>query len=1051
MPSAPLTTQLRRKEVFGREREVSARDSTQIRGSRGLVKPVAQDPSKPALETVREASPTSDAESTWNSVLAALRLDLKPGGRALRECVDRDPLDVIQLAESRATLIEWRKILDRSRQALHDLRSQQKTILVSERRAPLRMLQVFASIHVGDTAKALGLLSRLLADVSINTISRHLLPHLPLALERLSEREDCSSVLAVMTPLFAHRRKLGWHSHAALRDIVGRLGASVGDPVAWLETQLSKTRVIPNVVKRQKFERGSAELILFGVIENASPRTLCNLYDQIQRHGIVLSASSLASTASTLVSMGLREKAHSIYSTIDMTAKFDADTANTVLRMLHDLGLHVAAARILVSQPIIVDPKLLLDTLSYCVKHRQQNIVLAILAQNVPRVAETLSGQAPARKLLNLDEEVLKRLFTSYVSIGDLSYAEVLLRNMEARDMKLGTGLYNALFKAYTVGHDAVSAFRLLNRMQERSLTLDRFTYTTLMSMYVNQRNPTAVQRTFDQMQQKGIVPDQISYAILLNAYIEAGDWVKAASIWRSLPRAIQSDHNIANTLLKGMVILSAPYQEVYRLFLSAYVEPSKADQRAWTILIQSACDSGNLARARELYDDFKLLTRHSQPTLRLDHYLSSILVVGHIRYGEIVAAKQIHDEMQREGVINTSVIYAAIIDAALQGLWPMPAFRAKELAHRLLRESDALLCEPQHGRAQPVENIIVPLMRSAIHDRDTEEAERLFELAAEKGGQPSIALHSMLLDAYRQAGEYDRVQHVWNAIFASVVEEKAARSRLDGSDKTLASDRRLCIPLSIYIDAMSSARRGEDIRGVWADMRKHGFGFDAHNWNHFAVALVRTGDVLKAFDIVENVLIRRQEELESRSFIGIRPADSQSERSSEGPVSVSSTPIFEEQYLESIQRPPNRRHEFRRDSVAYDALRRERLSTVDSAAKSNNLDFDPLVFERWRPADVVWRPAYLTVAVLERMYTDMEQGRSMVALVAPEEEEGELEGASGLDDEGLNQNIQRSSPVALLAMVNRKYAKTVSLIMLHRRKRRDMALVRKRAVGSDQ
>lgn len=969
----------------------------------------------------------------------------------LKACVSRDLPGAIQMAESRATLLEWRKILHRARQAVHDLRSERKSSLLSDRAAPIRIMQVYASIHVGETTKALGLLSRLLADASPKMINRHLLPHLVPALERLSTAEDHSRVLAALTPLFADQRSLAWHCPASLRTTIARLGRSIGDPVAWLQAQLGKARKIPSVVKRQTFERGSAELILFGVIDTASPRTLCNLYAEIERSGNTISTSALANLASKLARMGLREQALSIHSTIDMNVKFDTNTANTVLRMLHDLGLNDAAAHMLVTQSISVDPKLLLDTLGYCVKHRQQNIVLAILAQNVPRVAETLSGQALAKKLSNLDEEVLRRLFTLYTSIGDLSQAEAILQVMEARDVKLGTGFYNALFKAYTVRDDAVSAFRLLNQMQERSLTLDRFTYTTLMSLYVNLKQTVAVQRTFDKMQQKGIVPDSISHAILLNAYIEAGDWSKAANIWESLPRDMQSDHNVANTLLKGMVLLSAPYQEVYRLFISAYTAPSKADQIAWTILIQSACDSGNLARARELYDDFKLLTRQRESTLRLDHYLSSILVVGHIRYGEIISAKRIHDEMQQEGVVNTSVIYASIIEASLRGLWPMPASRAKEVAHRLLKESDALQREPHKRGVQPVENIIVPLMRSAIRDRDIEEAERLFELAVEKAGQPSIALHSMLLDAYRQAGEYDRVQQVWDAIFASVVEERTTRSRLGGSDNKLGSDRRLCIPFSIYIDAMSSAKRGENIRGVWADMRKHGFGFDAHNWNHFAVALARSGDVLRAFDIVENVLIKFQEEVSSRPFIGIRPANLDSGSSSESPISASSPSILGEQSLEPIPRPPNRRHEFRRDSVAYDTLRRERSLIVDPAARSNSLDFDPNIFGSFRPTDVMWRPTYLTVAVLERMYTDMEQGRSLVALVAPEEEEGELERATGPDGEDSNQIVQRSSPVALLAKVNSKYAKTVSLIMLHRRKRKDMDLVRKRTVGNDQ
>jgi hypothetical protein len=111
-------------------------------------------------------------------------------------------------------------------------------------------------------------------------------------------------------------------------------------------------------------------------------------------------------------------------------------------------------------------------------------------------------------------------------------------------------------------------------------------------------------------------------------------------------------------------------------------------------------------------------------------------------------------------------------------------------------------------------------------------------------------------------------------------------------------------------------------------------------------------------------------------------------------------------------------------------------------------LDFDPNILWRFRPTDALWRPYYYTVAVLEWTYSQMEQGRSaIVALAGAEEEEGDRETTSDSGHEGSSPNTQQSSPAALLAKINSKYAKTVSLIMLHRRKRRDRDLVRKRTV----
>jgi pentatricopeptide repeat-containing protein PET309 len=544
-------------------------------------------------------------------------------------------------------------------------------------------------------------------------------------------------------------------------------------------------------------------------------------------------------------------------------------------------------------------------------------------------------------------------------------------------------------------------------------------------------------------MEQQGISPDAIAFAIPLNAYIDAGDWTEASKFWQRLPPDIQADHNIVNVLLKGMVILSAPFAEVYRVFSSAFPDNSQADQRAWTLLIQSACDSGDLPHARELYQDFKRLTRFKGSKLYVDHFLASILIVGHIRYGEIAIAKRLQKNLEQVGAKNTSVTYAVVIDGALRGRWPMTAASAKELGFRLLAESEALERETSTSRGRPVENIVAPLIQSAIRDGDIAEVEHLFAITLEKEAQPSVLLYTMLLDAYRHAGEHDRVQQVWDAIRNTVVEQEAT------FESPIGHDSRLCIPLSIYIDAMSAANRHEDVLRTWADLRERGFGFDSHNWNHLAVSLLRNGEVLKAFDIVENVLIKRQEELKSREYVGIRPeAAFQEELSLDLSVSGNSTALQEHLLLDPAHRPPNRRHEHRDDAVAYRALRLERTAKADRLAPPAGLNFDPNVFEKWRPTDAMWRPSYLTMASLDKMYSELEHGRSsMFALMAEEEEDGEF--GRETDGDVAPSRTRHSSPPALLAKINSKYAKTVSLIMLHRRKKADRAVIRKKAVTS--
>ncbi|EIW66339.1 hypothetical protein TREMEDRAFT_57800, partial [Tremella mesenterica DSM 1558] len=74
-----------------------------------------------------------------------------------------------------------------------------------------------------------------------------------------------------------------------------------------------------------------------------------------------------------------------------------------------------------------------------------------------------------------------------------------------------------------------------------------------------------------------------------------------------------------------------------------------------------------------------------------------------------------------------------------------------------------------------------------------------------------------------------------------------------------------LCIPLSITLDALCHAKRYHDLRKVWQQTFDAGFGLDAANWNHYAVALARMGDVERAFKVVQDVLLVRWDEINSR------------------------------------------------------------------------------------------------------------------------------------------------------------------------------------------
>ena len=65
-----------------------------------------------------------------------------------------------------------------------------------------------------------------------------------------------------------------------------------------------------------------------------------------------------------------------------------------------------------------------------------------------------------------------------------------------------------------------------------------------------------------------------------------------------------------------------------------------------------------------------------------------------------------------------------------------------------------------------------------------------------------------------------------------------------------------LSVPLSIHMDALSAAGEHDEVAHVVQNVKDAGFEYDAYNWNQMAISLIRAGEPMRAFDIVQKVLI---------------------------------------------------------------------------------------------------------------------------------------------------------------------------------------------------
>lgn len=607
---------------------------------------------------------------------------------------------------------------------------------------------------------------------------------------------------------------------------------------------------------------------------------------------------------------------------------------------------------------------------------------------------------------LQRDSDVVRVLVRAHAVAGTVSDAELWWDHLQAHFGPPRCEDFNAMIHLYSRRADLQSCQTLMDDMAHHNVGPNAITYTTMLGLYASSGNYRAAASMVNRMRDANLAFDAITIGSILNVAIEAGKWSGVKEIYEALDPATRSNPAVARTMLKAMMLLGAPFGIVKRLFQETFPDSKDASSRAWSILIQSACDAGLLREAQAAMEE--MLTKamnHSQP----NSYVFSILVAAHLRRGDLGSARQIFARMDELGVNMTSVSYSLMLKMLLKD-----GSIDKESVHRFARE--LLVTQPWRpvnngGRGRDSENVLTPVILDAASNRDTARVEGYTRDLADRGELPSLSMSTILMDTYRKAGQVDKMQMVWNHIHGLALDIRESQG-------TSAASNLLCIPLSIYLDGMTTACRHHKVFDAWQSLAAEGFGFDAQNWNHLAVAYVRSGQPEQAFEIVEDILLARADEVATRRSPSVRRAVA----TTLGQIGRSATDLpaplvgkFEE---DTAMRPPNRRHQYRSRAETHD----EQLPIKDAVTH---------IIGNWRPSDLTWRPTFLTVAVLERAYAQLESNIPVMALLSGEEEEKDLHADASTGD------TQRSTPLVLLARLNHRYARTVSLIMLHRRKRR--------------
>jgi pentatricopeptide repeat protein len=495
-------------------------------------------------------------------------------------------------------------------------------------------------------------------------------------------------------------------------------------------------------------------------------------------------------------------------------------------------------------------------------------------------------------------------LATAYANIGD---ADGMIRCTEMLKQvghQPRVDFFNETIRCFAKRGDQPAVFETLQRMRSSGEHPNEATYLILIKMHGRMRDIFGAEKIFQTAIESGIRISQRLVMELMRAHVASSSWKGVLKVYdyiRSAPqgKSIWLDIQGYNLVLRAYVLSAAPLStvmDVVRNIVDLGVQP---DDETFLFAIQSACDAGQMGTALRLLQQLEQLPERG-PTLRSTEAFALTMLIGaYLIRNMRDEAKEMYALMQERGIVPDSVTFGLIVysygnEGTEEGL------RLAEEFLSTLAKSDSTSREWLTASATSLgtnsesawSNVYRPLMIAHGKRLNPDAVEKHFNdfiSIAKVKSSPSIPALTALMDAYRRAGDVEGLRGVWSTIFqtaiatttnrniASVLKDISTDTSTSPFDDSLTNfdlssptstpgvislrSHILCIPLSVYILGLSSAGYHTHVARTWAEVGSHGFGYDAHNWNHLAVALMRAGEPVRSFEVVERVILASQVE----------------------------------------------------------------------------------------------------------------------------------------------------------------------------------------------
>lgn len=487
---------------------------------------------------------------------------------------------------------------------------------------------------------------------------------------------------------------------------------------------------------------------------------------------------------------------------------------------------------------------------------------------------------------------------------GDSRGLNKWFRNMIADGVTPDRHVYNILLEDRARRGMLGDVATIIKEMRARHLSPLAETYTTVITALAGRGDPVAAETYYKRALKEGVKPDRQMVASLMVAHSEVGSWkgvIRAFDYMASSDdRHLRPRIDVYNILLRAYVLAGSPFEVVSDVFQKMEQSGVRPTAHTFSILIMSACDSGRMDVAMRVFMELDDFTQQWETGCKMNVYALTILMAGYLRLGDRLKAKEIYDEMLIRGINPTSVTYSSILNAyaaeGRQDSIQLACDFMKSLMESPNESRKWLLTS--YGRFSGFENIYGPLMTMFARKAKPEQVEELMDDMVRAGGERTLATLALLLNAYRNVGNVDECRRVWDEILPAALRFFQSAGGLFDGDSSNPDQPRLdlqrkaniiCVPLSIHMDALSAAGAHAEVADVWKTVRAHGFALDSHNWNHLIVALVRAGEIERAFQIVERVILPlSQQQQRRRVSLTVAPREAAAPRT---PLSYDDVP----------------------------------------------------------------------------------------------------------------------------------------------------------------